>query len=556
MDMTNFIKESPQLKPNKYTSNNNTISNSSSNSSNSSNTSTSSNLSSNPHNNNNNNNNSNFSLMTNSSLNGLNLKTTNNQHHNQHHPYATSNGSNHHNHHNQYLLEDSIKKKAASIDSINAVERELDEVLKDLELNSQDLNEHFEDANEYNHIAKNIIELPITIQKNIKIENCTSSSSSSAVMSHNHNNKSPMLNKTANQKWSNNNNNFTDVSVHHNRGGPATARLNNIHMTHQSSSEYLAKPVNITNTTSNYCELYIDDVNEGENNGRAKPQQPASQIPNKRQNIISTYELCHECFDTNSLILSNGQNNKHTTGPTTTTSNSMRNTATSPLNHHHQHHSHHQNNKCCKTTSGNKSLHDLSSTPTKTCQSPTNGVSYFQNSDLKSNSPYTSSTCSSPVKLSASNSNHDLSSTPQHNNKPTNGHQYHNGGYHQREQQQPNGHHYHQESVLIPDVSGKSMNGQHHHNSESSSSNGHVISQKVISIGAGVSSHRTVDDSASSSISDSKSFVDRSKSKQKRQMLETHFFLKTQTQTKSIDDIINFNKNKCKKNLITTLASS
>ena len=42
-----------------------------------------------------------------------------------------------------------IKRKASSLDSINAVERELDEVLKDLELNSQDLNEQLEE-NEFN----------------------------------------------------------------------------------------------------------------------------------------------------------------------------------------------------------------------------------------------------------------------------------------------------------------------------------------------------------------------------------------------------------------------
>jgi hypothetical protein len=52
--------------------------------------------------------------------------------------------------------------KAASLDSINAVERELDEVLKDLELNSQDLSEQLNE-NVYNSAAS--VELPVNMQR-------------------------------------------------------------------------------------------------------------------------------------------------------------------------------------------------------------------------------------------------------------------------------------------------------------------------------------------------------------------------------------------------------
>lgn len=98
----------------------------------------------------------------------------------------------HHNYHHNYALKDcSIKKKASSIDSINAVERELDEVLKDLELNSQDLSEHLNLENEAQiSTTRNIVELPITIQKNIK-----SDQFSTIIGSTNINNSSPLFNK-------------------------------------------------------------------------------------------------------------------------------------------------------------------------------------------------------------------------------------------------------------------------------------------------------------------------------------------------------------------------
>lgn len=151
---------------------------------------------------------------------------------------------------NQYL--ESLKKKATSLDSINAVERELDEVLKDLELNSQDLSEQLEE-NEFQ--SNSIIELPITIQKNIKIESCSSSSNSSS-------SPSASLNK------SNNSN-------------------NSIKWTPDSSDNFGRQVKNSEYTKDQPSELYIDDLNLN---------------PKARQNIISTYELCTECFDNNLMM--------------------------------------------------------------------------------------------------------------------------------------------------------------------------------------------------------------------------------------------------------------
>lgn len=90
-----------------------------------------------------------------------------------------------HYHQRNYTPEDcNIKKKAASIDSINAVERELDEVLKDLELNSQDLNDHLNFENQTaTQTTKNVVELPITIQKNIKIEQISTNGSHNGISS-------------------------------------------------------------------------------------------------------------------------------------------------------------------------------------------------------------------------------------------------------------------------------------------------------------------------------------------------------------------------------------
>ena len=84
------------------------------------------------------------------------------------------------NNNNSYRL-----KKGSSLDSINAVERELDEVLKDLEMNSSDLNLVSEQLN--NNSTPQNIQLPITIhQSHLKNLNPTSS-----FINNNNNNKMP-----------------------------------------------------------------------------------------------------------------------------------------------------------------------------------------------------------------------------------------------------------------------------------------------------------------------------------------------------------------------------
>lgn len=114
---------------------------------------------------------------------------------------------NHNSFTNQKDAEYNLRKKVSSLDSINAVERELDEVLRDLEMNSNDLNiASIKDT-------PTGIELPITVQTPAKI-------SSSSFL-----NSNQSLNKT-------------------------------------NSSEFIS--------------------------GHNRP---------RRQNIVSTYEYCQECYD-------------------------------------------------------------------------------------------------------------------------------------------------------------------------------------------------------------------------------------------------------------------
>jgi hypothetical protein len=173
------------------------------------------------------------------------------------------------------------KKNALSMDSINAVERELDEVLKDLELNSQDLNDqlnnnhtnsdtHFNSNSNNNnnggHLFHNhqgggnklIIELPITIQKSVKINTADAQSPCS----------SPSMNNHRQQQ-----------QQHHLRPNSTT---------------------NITKTPVHFhnAGLYIDD-SEDYHIGNKEPDLNSNNNSRKQQraNIVSTYELCHECQD-------------------------------------------------------------------------------------------------------------------------------------------------------------------------------------------------------------------------------------------------------------------
>lgn len=229
MDMTNFMKDSPNKASqgvagaNKYLSNTlgpSTISTTTTSSSSNSSSCSSSNLSSlntNQTSQNSTNNNSchhhNYNSSTNSNSYDTNGAATAKLNNNGSQQYPCQL-------HHAHSIEDSIgaappppptppsqtsiKKKAASIDSINAVERELDEVLKDLELNSQDLNEM--SGGEFNggtHAGKNVIELPITIQKNIKIEQCSNNTSS------------PLFNKPSPNHYQHNHFNMSNGNQQH-----------------------------------------------------------------------------------------------------------------------------------------------------------------------------------------------------------------------------------------------------------------------------------------------------------------------------------------------------
>jgi hypothetical protein len=263
-----------------------------------------------------------------------------------------------------------IKRKASSLDSINAVERELDEVLKDLELNSQDLNEQLEEnefnmKNGNNNSTNKTVELPIIIQqKNLKLESNSSCSSPSMSLNKNNNN--------------NNNNSFTDKSK-----------------TNINKSEFMRN--------QNNCELFIDDCDDTKSLDESNGKKNINGINGvrKRQNIISTYELCHDCFD-QSLLSNSGKANKnhfHNCNETTK--------VTSPINgHNHFHHQHQQQQQQQQTPQ-----------PQSTVPTTTTTYSHMIN----------------PLKFTSSYSNQELSNSP-------NGHFYNgNNGNHNQFQHHGNG---------------------------------------------------------------------------------------------------------------------
>jgi len=333
-----------------------------------------------------------------------------------------------------------LTKKASSLDSINAVERELDEVLKDLELNSQDLNEQLQEA-EYNHLCNknnsnnhinneinnnnNNTELPINIQKsmsNVKIENLTSNNNNSNSSS---SSSSNLLNRNnGSLKWTNNDSDKQKSIL---------------------NSEFLMK--------GNENELYLDDnllIKQSSNN---KYQMKSNEELNKkltmqnnnsngvrkqRQNIISTYELCNECFDSNMLMT-------NTDG-----------TRQSPMisNNH---------SKCCKNHKSNCS--DFTNYPNKTANNNGNNNLYHQ--------------VPSPVKFA--NSNQDLTQT----NFSSSPYSFNNNDQYFHGRPKPplaqiN------ESIIPDNINNnKSMSLVRNGNNHDLKSNGsnHVISQKVITIG-------------------------------------------------------------------------
>lgn len=298
---------------------------------------------------------------------------------------------------NQYL--ESLKKKATSLDSINAVERELDEVLKDLELNSQDLNDQLEE-NEFQ--SNSIIELPITIQKNIKIETCSSSSNSSS-------SPSASLNKSSNSN-------------------------NSIKWTPDNSDGFYRQLKNSEFVKDQSNELFIDDINL---NTKA------------RQNIMSTYELCTECFEDNLMI--------------PTDPNSFRN-----------------GTKYCK----NKHIQDLNECMNKS-SSP---INFLKENKNHPHQIVTSSTTVynqvNPIRFSNSFSNQDLSKLNRVNN-----------GENEKNRCRSS----------LGQI--ESINDNFSRNNSIRSSNGNVISQKVFSVGTPNGNIRSGEHSPSPKSTDSRSKI-------------------------------------------------
>lgn len=197
------------------------------------------------------------------------------------------------------------------------------------------------------------------------------------------------------------------------------------------------------------------------------PQMHSNQSPSannnpnaKRQNIVSTYELCHECYDTNGAHTHN---------------NCMRNSNNSNNNNNQNNTNNHMmfSNRLANASNN--------STPQKTS---------IQQHLLNGNKP---SSCSSPNKMmSSSNSNHEL-------RQPSSSYQqYHQHGFNGTAANNNNNNVVESSSVL-----GNASN-QHHNNSNSetnttsvSQQNGHVVSQKTISIGLPTNSAATNTESKS-----------------------------------------------------------
>ncbi len=141
----------------------------------------------------------------------------------------------------QKLNENSHKYTNASLDSINAVERELDEVLKDLELNSQDLTDQLNENVYHTNSITGSIELPINIQK-----------------SHSSNNRWPNVHSDIN------NNSYVKKAVN------------------MPGSEFI-------NLAQN--DIFINENYDLKNQTTSTPSRSTGNNNNmKRQNIISTYE--------------------------------------------------------------------------------------------------------------------------------------------------------------------------------------------------------------------------------------------------------------------------
>jgi hypothetical protein len=332
-------------------------------------------------------------------------------------------------------------------------------VLKDLELNSQDLNEQLQLDSEFQ--GGNIVELPISIQKNGGSSHPKGDALSNGC-------SSPSLILGKHNKWISSPYNdcmiTSQTSVYNGSSNCDKIRQNS---TFSTKSEFVGNGCN---------ELFIDDSilrpNEmSQNGGNSKYYtKSVEEIANKklmgngfrkRQNIISTYELCHECFD-NTILMSNSD------------------AGYQPSAFSGGHSKYCSKNKNMQNMSDFNSLGSNKNSSSNTVHSSFLGPSQTQNQNLNQ------------MKIGSSYSNQDLNNTNMvaySNNDQT------PGGYSLRSRSVLSQIH---ESV-VPDNHGSAkqtpatilrnniktnVNEMPKGSSAGfNSSNGHVISQKVISIG-------------------------------------------------------------------------
>lgn len=192
----------------------------------------------------------------------------------------------------------------------------------------------------------------------------------------------------------------------------------------------------------------------------------------KRQNIVSTYELCHECFDPHSLVSS--PSNLNGKSHITPVSHNLRSTPANSSNANHVTF----NNKLQTP----KSMQNINS-PNKTNLGTPSYHSCVQNGNNVVNS-------SCPNKIITSNSNHELTNS-------ANSHFHQNNTGH--ESGSPFAHHHHllNNNIEVDESKNKSQNV-------------HVVSQKVISIGGLTNGNDRSEDSQSTLV-ESKSASSKSK---------------------------------------------
>lgn len=224
---------------------------------------------------------------------------------------------------------DKMRKNGSSLDSINAVERELDEVLRDLEMNSNELNIAIEESD------SDAIELPITVQK-----------------SSNQPLKTPSYTNNLNKHNSIPNCNRVNLN--------SSSFINNAPK--NQSPDFLSSNNNRGGTSS------AKDIYEAANNGNGH-----ANGNRRRQNVLSTYEYCQDCYDSDGAV----SNHKHTAVPSMNNANSdckikfPKKNEFAPLteglpypihSHNHNHHNQNGNSSNIKITLSSSAV-DAAKTP-------------------------------------------------------------------------------------------------------------------------------------------------------------------------------------------------